>query len=88
MARYSLETEAGAVRSIQQFSLGTSISSASTKSNTITAVDVANTIVYPSGGSENATGAYLTSSTNLEETWRHTDTHYWYRTATVVEYYG
>jgi hypothetical protein len=87
MARYCLEAEQGAVKSVQQNTLGSTVS-ASSKDTTITAVDYDNTIVFPSGGSEDMSGAFLAGSATLREIWRHNTTHYWRRTATVVEFYG
>jgi hypothetical protein len=87
MPRYSLETQAGAVKSIQQETLGSTLTGSSdTKS--INAVNTNYAYVVSSGGSEQAPGVNIQDSTTLFLRWRHTGTHYYRTTSTVLEFYG
>ena len=87
MARYILEMNKGAIKSIQSVGMGTSLN-ANSKANTINAVDTDRAFPVSQGGSEDMTAVRLTSSTNLEEVWRDSIQHYWRRIASVIEIYG
>ena len=87
MPRYSLENQAGAVKSIQQETLGATLSGSSdTKS--INSVNTDYAYVVSSGGSEQAPGVNIQNSTTLFLRWRHSGTHYYRTTSTVLEFYG
>lgn len=87
MPRYSLETQAGAVKSIQQETLGASLNGSSdTKS--IDSVNTNYAYVVSSGGSEEAPGVNIQNSTTLFLRWRHNQQHYYRTTSTVLEFYG
>lgn len=87
MPRYSLETQAGAIKSIQQELCGSTLSGSST-TKSINAVNTNYAYVVSSGGSEQAPGVNISNSTTLQLIWRHNQTHYYRTTSTVLEFYG
>jgi hypothetical protein len=87
MPRYSLETQAGAIKSIQQETLGTSHNGSST-TKSINSVNTNYAYVVSSGGSEQAPGVNIQNSTTLFLRWRHGVQHYYRTTSTVLEFYG
>jgi len=87
MARYILEMNKGAIKSIQSVSMGSSLS-ASSKNNTINSVDTDRAFPVSQGGSEDMTAFRITGSTTLQEIWRDNIQHYWRRIASVIEIYG
>tara|TARA_R100000700_G_C3115399_1_gene106630 strand:- start:278 stop:556 length:279 start_codon:yes stop_codon:yes gene_type:complete len=87
MPRYSLETQAGAIKSIQQKTLGTS-KNGSSDTKSINAVNTDYAYVVSSGGSEEAPGVNIQNSTTLFLRWRHSLNHFYRTTTTVLEFYG
>lgn len=89
MGRSVIGQEAGAIKSIQWVSTGTSLSSGTTTSDfTINAVDTDKTEIYHTGWSQHDVSRYLTSSTNLQiRVRRGNQTHYWRAGFQVVEFY-
>lgn len=87
MPRYSLENQAGAIKSLQQNTLGSSLNGSSTTSS-INSVNTDRSIVVHSGGSEDAPGVNIQNSTTLYQQWRHSVQHYYRTTQTVIEFYG
>tara|TARA_Y100000114_G_scaffold157072_1_gene186922 strand:- start:323 stop:601 length:279 start_codon:yes stop_codon:yes gene_type:complete len=87
MPRYSLENQAGAVKSIQQELCGASHNGSST-TKSINAVNTNYAYVVSSGGSEQAPGVNIQDSTTLFLRWRHSQQHYYRTTSTVLEFYG
>ena len=87
MPRYSLETQAGAVKSIQQETLGTS-KNGSSDTKSINAVNTDYAYLVSSGGSEEAPGVNIQDSTTLFLRWRHSSNHFYRTTSTVLEFYG
>jgi hypothetical protein len=89
MARSLIGQEPGAIKSVQQVTTGTTLSSGTTtKDYTITAVDTNKTEVYSTGWSQYDVSRQLTSSTNLQIRFRHgSQTHYWRAGFNIVEYY-
>jgi len=89
MGRSVIGQEAGAIKSIQQVTTGTTLSSGTTTKNyTINAVDRNKCEVLHTGWSQYDTSRELTSNTNLQVGFRHgSQTHYWRSGYQVVEYY-
>ena len=87
MPRYSLETQAGAVKSIQQETLGTS-KNGSSDTKSINAVNTNYAYLVSSGGSEEAPGVNIQDSTTLFLRWRHSQNHFYRTTTTVLEFFG
>tara|TARA_Y100001970_G_C13673638_1_gene574240 strand:- start:11 stop:292 length:282 start_codon:yes stop_codon:yes gene_type:complete len=88
MPRYSLETQAGAIKSIQQETLGATASSKSSDTKTIDSVNTDYAYLVSSGGSEQAPGVNIQDSTTLFLRWRHVQNHFYRTTTTVLEFYG
>lgn len=90
MPRYSLENNAGAIKSIQQETLGSSMTSGdrSSTTSTINSVDTSRSYIVSGGGSEDAPGTFIQNSTTLFLRWRHNVNHYYRQQSTVVEQYG
>ena len=88
MPRYSLENQAGAVKSIQQETLGSTASSTSSDTKSINAVNTDYAYVVSSGGSEQAPGVNIQNSTTLFLRWRHVTNHFYRTTSTVLEFFG
>ena len=89
MGRSVIGQEPGAIKSVQQLTTGTTLSSGTTTKNyTINAVNTNKTEVIHTGWSENDVSRVLTSSTNLQVGFRHgSQTHYWRAGFQVIEYY-
>ena len=89
MGRSLIGQEPGAIKSVQQVTTGTTLSSGTTtKDYTINAVNTDKTEIYATGWSEHDTSRQLTSSTNLRVGFRHGGmNHYWRAGYQVVEYY-
>jgi hypothetical protein len=90
MPRYSLENQAGAIKSIQQKLLGSSLTSGDRSSTTasINSVDTSRSYIVSGGGSEDMPGTFIQNSTTLFLRWRHNVNHYYRVASTVVEQYG
>lgn len=90
MPRYSLENSAGAIKSLQQKTLGTSLTSGDRSSTTasINSVDTDRSFIVSGGGSEDVPGTFIQNSTTLFLRWRHNVNHFYRVAATVVEQYG
>lgn len=89
MGRSVIGQEAGAIKSVQQVTTGTTASSGTTTVDfTINAVNTDKTEVIHTGWSENDVSRVLTNSTTLQVGFRHgSQTHYWRAGFQVIEYY-
>lgn len=90
MGRSSIDQgNAGQIKSIQQITTGTTASSGTTTVNfSINSVNVSKTVITKHGWSEHDPGRQLTSSTNLQISFRRGDlNHYWRSGYHIVEYY-